>query len=425
MKTLSLALLAAIIAMPAAAQTPAPATAPAPAGFSPSFKISGLVQFWYHQNGNSNLRYNSTSVMPNKYYALPSYATESGFVLRRAEVKLAGEILKNVTWEIMIDPSINTSSTNPTILQDMALKYTFGNGFEIKAGQYKTLQTWEGMSSSADLVMTERSMIGRVLGDTRDRGITFMMPFGDPKEVGFKLSGGVFNGMSNAIAGKGNDVNPRKDFVLRGELNVGANHTAGLYFLTGSTDQTDRGALAAKTFAGGVNAPTAMQVLSERDKTTNMGGFYVYKNARWLGAIELASGKLGRRFGSVGTAGAAAREHLNQKYLAYALTGGATFGAHALSARYDVFNYNSGDDWYTLYNPYTHSAVGVSRNADYSPEFREFSLGYTFALDMKKFKSSNIKLQYVNRSKNFLMPRSTQTGEQGGDSLLVAWQIAY
>ena len=69
--------------------------------------------------------------------------------------------------------------------------------------------------------------------------------------------------------------------------------------------------------------------------------------------------------------------------------------------------------------------LGVSRNADYSPEFREISLGYTFALDMKKFKSSNLKLQYINRSKNFLLPRATQTGEQGGDSLLVAWQIAY
>jgi len=65
---------------------------------------------------------------------------------------------------------------------------------------------------------------------------------------------------------------------------------------------------------------------------------------------------------------------------------------------------------------------------DYTPEFTEITLGYTYAFKPDSVKAANIKVNYVMRSKNFLVPRATptiQTGEQGGDSLVVAFQIAF
>jgi len=55
-------------------------------------------------------------------------------------------------------------------------------------------------------------------------------------------------------------------------------------------------------------------------------------------------------------------------------------------------------------------------------------LGYTYAFKPESVKAANIKVNYILRSKNFLVPRSAptvQTGEQGGDSLVVAFQVAF
>jgi len=124
------------------------------------------------------------------------------------------------------------------------------------------------------------------------------------------------------------------------------------------------------------------------------------------------------------------REHLDQKFMGYVATLGYTFGPHTLLARYDHMNYNAGDDWYTDWNPYTHTAVGVRRlvngaAVDYSPAFTEVSFGYLYAFKPDVVKAANIKVNYVARSKNFLVPRVGQTGEQGGDTLSVAFQVAF
>ena len=69
-----------ILGLAALALVATPATAQAP-------KISGLAQVWYTQMLDNNLRLNSASTAPNKYYNLRSEFTENGFAIRRVELK--------------------------------------------------------------------------------------------------------------------------------------------------------------------------------------------------------------------------------------------------------------------------------------------------------------------------------------------------
>jgi len=336
----------------------------------------------------------------------------------------------------MIDPSINTSgadaansngSYNPTILQDVFITYKLMDA-QLKVGQFKTLQTYEGNVGSSELLFAERSQLGRVFGDKRDRGLVVSVPFGDAKTFGAKISAGVFNGMSDLAAGKAGDTNAAKDFVLRADFNVGTAHTFGAYTLQGSTDQSDKGKLLPYTYAG-ANAPLPAEVLSSKDKTTNIGAYYAFKSGPFQASAEYLTGLLGRRAPSVGlnaATTAAGREHLDQKFVGCYVTAGYTFGPHTLLARWDQLNYNSGDQWYTTFNPYTSTATGPAAT-DYTPKFTETTVGYTYAFNPAKVKSANLKINYILRSKNFLKPNPAagQTSEQGGDTLVAAFQVAF
>lgn len=433
MKRTLLAPLALLVAaMPVVAQAPAQDGTP---------KVGGLLQVWYTQMLSDNLRLDSAATTNgNKYYDLSKNYTENGFVLRRAEIYVSGAVpaLKGLSYFINFDPSVNTSSANPansnagynpSIIQDAYLTYEMGNGFVFKLGQMKTLQTYEGTTSSAALIFAERSQMGRRFADKRDRGITAAYRFGG-SDFGGTASLGVFNGMADLASGKDNDTNAQKDFVARLEFKVGAAHTFGVYTLQGSTDQKDNGTLVAKAFAG-TSAPTAAEVLADKDKTTNLGAFYAYDDGPWHFDAEAITGRWGRRFPSIGAqAGAAGRESLDQKFLSYYGTATYTMGAHTFALRYDFLNANKGDDWYTDYDPYTESAPGVARlvngsPVDYTPKYREITVGYTYAFNPKVVKAANLKLNYIARSKNFLAPRATQTGEEGGDTLIAAFQIAF
>lgn len=371
--------------------------------------ISGLVQIWYSQMADHNLRLNDTA----KYFngARAEYK-ENGFSIRRTEIKFAGKITDDVTWEVMVDPSISPSSTN-SILQDAAILWKPAKNFELKVGQFKNLQTLEGVGSSSELQFIDRSQMANAFGDVRDRGAVASYLFGDAKGLSGKASVAFFNG-----SGKGNDANAQKDFAGRLEFSYTKLHKFGFYTLMGSTDQADKGALVAKTFAG-TGAPTAAAVLDNKDKTNQYGGFYQFQNATWYFAGEAITGLLGRKASSVGTTGAAGREHLDQKFLGLVLTGAYTRGAHTVHLRYDKLNWNQGDDYYGTTNPYK------TATADYTPDFTLLVAGYTYAFNPAKVKSANFKINYISRSKNYLKPRTGQTGEQGGDTLLAQFQIAF
>ncbi|MBI3131794.1 MAG: hypothetical protein HYZ13_10755 [Acidobacteria bacterium] len=382
--------------------------------FTPTIKFSGLLQAWYTQMLDSNLRLNSTG---STYSNVSSNFKENTFAIRRAEIKLSGDILPNVSWEAMIDPSISTSASNPSILQDMAIVYKPAAGLEVKVGQFKGYQTLEGMTSSADLMFAERSMMGVRFGDKRDRGIIGTYSFGDPKGFRSKLSAGFFNGNTQFSAGKSNDLNAMKDLVLRLEFFQGSAHNFGLYTLQGSTDLKDSSAV---SLSFGASGATAAAVKENKDKTSDLGAFYAYRNHGWRLEAEYITGLVGRLFPSLGTAaGTAKRQHLDQKFTSTVLSASYTTGKHTFGGRYDLMNWNSGDDWYGTTNPYK------TVSGDFTPKFTEITAGYAYAFNPAKYKAANIRLNYINRSKNFLSPRPGQTGEQGGDTLVLSFQIAY
>lgn len=385
-----------------------------------SIKVGGDVQVWYTQMMDANLRNNSLV----SYYNLDGGRfKENGFTIRRAEIKLSGKIVDEVEFETMFDPSIKTDPAGePMILQDAFIKYTFAPGFELKVGQFKTLQTYEGNISSTELLFAERSQLGRVFGDKRDRGAILSYAFGDPKEFGAKVSIGAVNGMTDSAAkGKVTDANAQKDLIARLDMNVGKEHKFGVYTLQGTTDVKDTSAAAIAPAAPPAGWPNQAAIYDNKDKTTNMGAFYVFQNEAWHLSAEYITGTLGRRYATLAaSAPAVKREHLDQKFVGYYLTGGYTVGAHTFVARYDFLNYNSGDNWYTAASPYITPGV-----TDYTPKFTEITVGYTYAFKPELVKAANFKLNYINRSKNILKPLGTQVGEQGGNSVVAAFQVAF
>lgn len=382
--------------------------------FAPTLKFSGLIQAWATQMLDNNLRLNPSG---SPYSNVSGNFKENTFTIRRAEVKLSGDILPSVSWEVMIDPSINTSAGNPTIFQDFALKYKLAPNFELKIGQFKNFQTLEGFYSSADLMFVERSMMGVRFGDKRDRGIVGTFGFGGAKGFRGKASVGLLNGNTENAAGKTSDANAPKDLIARLEFWNGKAHNFGLYTLQGGTDAK---AATQVPLSFGTAGPTSADILDNKDKTSNLGAFYSYRDHGWRLEAEYITGLVGRRFASVGTAaGTAKRQHLDQKFMSTVLSGSYTTGKHTIGARYDLMNWNTGDDWYTAANPYQ-TATG-----DFTPKFTEITAGYMYALNPANYKAANIRLSYINRSKNFLSPRAGQAGEQGGDTLVLSFQVAY
>lgn len=386
-------------------------------------KINAVLITWYHQSLDSSLRKNP--VAPGSYYAFGGSGDamrENGFSIRRTEIYLNGKINDQFSAAVVFDPKENS----PIIL-DAAITWKPNAQVELKAGQFKPLQSYEATSiGSPDLLFVDRGQFARRFGDIRDRGVTAAYTFGD-KDMSLKVTAGVFNGANRA-----NDANAQKDFVLRADFSAGS-HKAGLFTLQGVTDVKDTTGLdivpgqGAIDTAWGLGAPTREAILDHKDKTTNLGAYYRFAQGAFQADAEVVTGLVGRRFGTLAaTAPSLKRQHLDQKFMSACVSAAYILAErHQLTFRYDLLDLNAGDDWYTGWNPYTQTAVGVARNADYSPRFTETTFGYTFALDAKSFRKANFKLNYILRSKNMLQPAAGQTGEQGGDSLVAAFQVYF
>lgn len=97
--------------------------------------------------------------------------------LRRAELKLSGSIANAPKYFFMIDPArlIPPPNGQPVatenLFQDFGMSYSFNPGFEMTAGQFKSPTTAEGLDSSSELPLPERSLVGRTAGDRREMGV--------------------------------------------------------------------------------------------------------------------------------------------------------------------------------------------------------------------------------------------------------------
>jgi len=435
MKNFRLALVAALVAGGAAQ--------------AQDIKINALFIAWYTQMLDSNLRLNGAPTPQNptggpyipqtlSYYAMggtkgagsTSPYNENGFSVRRAEIYLAAKITEEISGNLMLDPNQSTP-----ILFDAFLTWKPNASFEIKVGQFKPIGYEATMVAAPDLLFTDRSQLARYASDYRDRGVQGTYSFGD-KDFGGRFGLGYFNGSTDRL----NDANAQKDVTARLDLSAGSDHKFGVYLQQGSTNKADKPGATLPASFGAASAtnlvPTALDIFDNKDKTSTYGAYYVFNHGPWHADAELATGLLGRRNPAFLVTApnpaatpkelGAGRQHLDQKFLGYQVTGAYTTGHHIFRLRCDFMNYNQGDKWYTTYNPYTQSAPGTPRvdGGDYTPKYQEFTLGYTYAFNPALLRKANIKVDYIFRSKNFLAPRTAvQTGEQGGDSLVAAFQV--
>ncbi len=142
---------------------------PVMSGFG-DIRLNGLLQGWYiHDEGAD---------------------PEGTFRLRRAEIKLSGEITPKVAWWLMFDPaqvreddtratviddeSLLTSAGRKSILQDFAIRLKPAGVLMIDVGQYKVPFGMEGLKSSARLDFIERATLTTQFkwADARDIGVT-------------------------------------------------------------------------------------------------------------------------------------------------------------------------------------------------------------------------------------------------------------
>jgi hypothetical protein len=202
-------------------------------------------------------------------------------------------------------------------------------------------------------------------------------------------------------------------------------HEIGIYGLLGATDQPDGEERVALTLAG-ERAPPALAVLQSKDRTTNLGAYWVLRRGGFEAGLEAMGGLLGRRRPTVGTStGPARREHLYQRFLGVQVTAAYARGPHTLAIRYDRFDANAGGARYTSYDPYRETSPGVSRGADFTPAFTEISTSYGYAFDPLRPGNAKLQLTFVHRSRNFLLPAPGEAGSQGGDSLVALFQVAF
>lgn len=165
------------------------AAEPVAAGFG-KIKLNGLLQGWYQ---------NDESADP-----------EGTFRLRRAEMKLSGEINPEIAWWLMIDPAqvkeddtktasgtnLITSVGRKSVLQDLGISYKCPlSGVKMDFGQYKVPFGMEGLESSAKLDFVERAALTMQFkwADARDIGLTLRrdLKIGD---VTIQPAVGVYNG---------------------------------------------------------------------------------------------------------------------------------------------------------------------------------------------------------------------------------------
>lgn len=380
------------------------------------------------QNLDNNIRLDSPA---GPYFPLHGAFKENGITVSRVELYLNGKVTENLGFHILFDPSVTTSqppkaplgnaTTAPavsSIMWDAYLIWKPAAALTFRIGQFKPLQTYESHMPNPELLMWDRSMLCRLIGDRRDRGIMGIYTFGDPQKVAGKAYLGVMNGSSDRDFGQGNDLNAAKDAMARLEFSLGSTHLLGAYGRWGSTDQKDDATLQAYAFPGG--GPDAATVMEAKDRTTNLGLFYRYESPRWTILAEGITGRLGRRWPSMGLSGPsrAGREHLDQRFLGYVATAAYKLRQDAFTLRYDLLDMNAGNDWYGS-NPY------LSPEGDRSPRYVEITTGWNHHLKPERWRHTVFKLNYIWRKKNFLLPRPGQVGLQGSDSLVATFQVGF
>lgn len=127
-------------------------------GHIATIKPNALIQVWSIVNSN---------FAPNNQHLR----------LRRAEIKGTGTLVQSTKYFLMIDPArlIPPPGGKPIaanmMFQDFGLSREILPGLEISAGQLKAPTSAEALDSSGNLILPERSLAARVIGERRELGI--------------------------------------------------------------------------------------------------------------------------------------------------------------------------------------------------------------------------------------------------------------
>jgi Phosphate-selective porin O and P len=181
-----------------------------------TFQPSALLQFWV--------------VASRQSVREPADETTFSFRLRRAELKMKGDIIPDtVRYQLMLDAAralepnavevatpgdagtvkVTGSSGALTILCDFFI--TFPTDFvDVSVGQYRIPIGYESYNSSSKLLFPERAPIERYYGDRRDIGVRL------EKKIGRYL--GYYAGIFNGSGQNKLDDDRAKDVALRLEV---------------------------------------------------------------------------------------------------------------------------------------------------------------------------------------------------------------
>ena len=243
-------------------------------------RTGGLLQVWYAQGDGG---------------------FQNTFRIRRAELKLAGDVSSRARWAITIDPArllTTTSSTTDVngisfvtgttvnqssrILVDAYLGLALSPHLELDAGQLKIPLGLEGgIQSPAALETVERALYtsdrarGGIYGDSRDIGLLLRGPANDD----FDYALGYFNGVgesqndtdhnrAKAVAGR---VAARMPFLH--ELWLGASGAMGTSSAPDSVIRRRAGA-EARLIAGPILVKS--EYMSGRDANRRGAGWYTH-----------------------------------------------------------------------------------------------------------------------------------------------------
>lgn len=253
---------------------------PPPASGIAGIRVGGLLQVWYAQGDGG---------------------FQNTFRIRRAELKLAGDVSSRARWAIAIDPArlltttSTTASVNGTsvvtgttvnqssrILVDAYLGLALPSHFELDVGQLKIPLGLEGgIQSPAALETVERALYtsdrarGGAYGDSRDIGVLLRGPANQDVEYAI----GYFNGVGESQ----NDTDRNRAKAAAGRLaarlpflrflSVGASGA----LTTGSAPDSvirRRAGAEARLIAGPVLVKT--EYMSGRDANRRGAGWYAH-----------------------------------------------------------------------------------------------------------------------------------------------------
>ncbi len=192
-------------------------------------QVGALLQGWFDTQWRSEL------IAPNTFRN-----TQSTFRMRRAEIKLSGDIVRDVaSFMVSFDPAstykytqsnytvtngtVTAAGANTAAAQTISTYAPPGNTaglkllwvtlkspyIEASIGQFKYPISYEGQTSSAELLFPERAYSSRYFGDTYDMGIRLEKKFDWVKYQVFLINGSGQNQL---------DTNLQKDLAIRLEF---------------------------------------------------------------------------------------------------------------------------------------------------------------------------------------------------------------